>query len=139
MDFGIFIGTRNATFDYYISGLSITYSNARKHIWSFASGNTERGSNSGNSPCARYVGTSPPPFIANNYYCEAAALYCAKCSIIYFDDILWDGAGCTGGSNCCDNTTQPWFYRQLNQTTQDDIEAQICAYQEYEYESILID
>ena len=23
----------------------------------------------------------------------------------------------------CDDTTQPWFYCQLNQTTQDDIEA----------------
>ena len=29
--------------------------------------------------------------------------------------------------NCCDDATQPWFYRQLNQTTQDDIKARICA------------
>ena len=42
-----------------------------------------------------------------------------------FNDTLWDGAGCI--DNCCDDTTQPWFYRQLNQITQDDIEARICV------------
>ena len=39
----------------------------------------------------------------------------------YFNDTLWDGEGCV--DNCCDDTTQPWFYHQLNQIIQDDIEA----------------
>ena len=57
----------------------------------------------------------------------------------YFNDTLWDGAGCTGGSSCCDNSTQPWFYRQLDHTTQDDIEARICAAGIFDYRSTLID
>ena len=52
-------------------------------------------------------------------------------------DALWDGAGCI--DHCCDNTTQPWFYQQLNQTTQDDIEARICAHGKFMYASPLID
>ena len=40
---------------------------------------------------------------------------------------------------CCGNTTQPWFYRQLNQTTQDDIEARMCAFDQFSSSSTLID
>ena len=46
--------------------------------------------------------------------------------------------GC-GLENCCDDTTQPWFYRQLNQTTQDDIEVRICARGYFPHRSTLID
>ena len=60
------------------------------------------------------------------------------CTRYYFDDAFWDGAGCVGGS-CCDDTTQPWFYRQPNEITQDDIEARICSYEQYRYGSTLID
>ena len=55
----------------------------------------------------------------------------------YFNDTLWDGAGCV--DNCCDDTTQPWFYRQLNQITQDDLEARICAHGPFSLSSTLID
>ena len=137
---GFYISRRSATIDYYVTGLSITYSSTpRQHIWTFASGSTERGSYGGNCPCASNVGTSPPTFVTNNYYCEAAPLRSVNFSALFFADTLWDGAGCTGGSSCCDNTTQPWFYRQLNQTTQDDIKARICTYEKYEHGSILID
>ena len=132
--------SRIATIDYYyVSGLSITYkSNPRQHIWTFANGFTERRHNSGNCPCASYAGDSPPPFVANNYYCEGAPLDYIL-STFYFNDTLWDGAGCTGGSSCCDDATQPWFYRQLNQTTQDDIEARLCSFLRYKQGSTLID
>ena len=130
--------------EYYVSGLSITYSsNPRQHIWSFVSGNSERSNNAGNCPCASNAPTSrrrrPPSFVANNYYCESAALYTPNYyNTYFFNDTLWDGAGCIGGT-CCDDTAQPWFYRQLNQTTQDDIEAQICSYGPFTIRSPLID
>ena len=128
-----------ATIDYYVAGLSITYSsNPHQHIWTFANGATERYRNFGNCPCASHAGDSPPPFVANNYYCETAALNNINYSSFFFDDALWDGAGCTGGT-CCNNNTQPWFYHQLNQITQDDIEARVCAYAEYREGSTLID
>ena len=139
---GFFIGngdkTATSSDEYYLSGLSITYSNnPRHHIWSFVSGHSERSSNYGNCPCASFAITTSPSFVANNYYCESATLY-SEYNTYFFNDTLWDGAGCIGGT-CCDDTTQPWFYRQLNQTTQDDIEARICSYGPFSMRSPLID
>ena len=141
---GFFIGRQNETAtnidEYYSSGLSITHSNnPRQHIWSFVSGNSERIRNYGNCPCASVaLTTTSPSFVGNNYYCETAALYGPDYNRYFFNDTLWDGAGCIGGT-CCDDTTQPWFYRQLNQTTQDDIEARICTSGPFIHRSPLID
>ena len=122
----------------YVSGLSITYSRSpRKHIWTYASGRTEKMYESFNCPCAFHKGHDPPSFVGNNYYCESAAPR-LNSRRYHFNDPLWDGAGCSEG-NCCDDTTQPWFYRQLNQTTQDDIEARICTYGPFRSGSALID
>ena len=106
----------------YVSGLSITYgSNPRQHVWTFAIGPGERYNSKWNCPCSVNGGNSPPSYVGNNYYCESGSMYPANTATYFFNDTLWDGAGCV--DNCCDDTTQPWFYRQLNQTTQDDIEA----------------
>ena len=124
----------------YVSGLSITYSNnPRKHIWTFASGFSERYNTVWNCPCSIHPGYDPPSFVGNNYYCESGSVDNPDTGTYYFNDTLWDGAGCTGGSSCCDNTTQPWFYCQLNQITEDDIEARICTWGSFIYRSPLID
>ena len=141
-DTGAFYGSRSyysRTIDEdYVSGLSITYSsNSRQHIWTFASGRGERNSNQLNCPCSVNGGYSSPSFVGNNYYCESASWYRSDYDTYFFNDTLWDGAGCI--DNCCDDTTQPWFYRQLNQTTQDDIEARICAHGNFRWRSTLID
>ena len=122
----------------YVEGLSITYnSNPRQHIWTFASGRGERNTNPWNCPCSVNEGFSPSFFVGNNYYCESGSVYSANAAMYFFNDTLWDGAGCV--DHCCDNTTQPWFYHQLNQTTQDDIEARICAHGSFSVRSTLID
>ena len=122
----------------YVSGLSITYSsNPRQHIWTFASGRGERYNSQFNCPCSVNVGYNSSTFVGNNYYCESASWYYANYETYFFNDTLWDGAGCI--DNCCDDTIQPWFYRQLNQTMQDDIEARICAFGYYYERSTLID
>ena len=123
----------------YVCGLSITYSsNPHQHIWTFASGLGERLSGYDfNCPCSINGGYSPSSFVGNNYYCESASWYCCNSNTYFFNDTLWDGAGCI--DNCCDDTTQPWFYHQLNQTTQDDIEARICAHGHFIHRSTLID
>ena len=122
----------------YVSGLSITHSsNPRQHIWTFASGRGERFNNSYNCPCSVYGGHSPSSFVGNDYYCESASEYRGEKNVYYFTDTLWDGAGCV--DNCCDDTTQPWFYRQLNQNTHDDIEARICVHGSFSIRSTLID
>ena len=122
----------------YVSGLSITYSSSpRQHIWTFVTGRGERHNNNWNCPCSVGGGQSPPTFVENNYYCESGSVGIPIINTYYLNDTLWDGAGCV--DNCCDDTTQPWFYRQLNQTTQDDIEARICDEGPFSRMATLID
>ena len=123
----------------HVSGLSITYSsNPRQHIWTFASGRGEKYNNRWNCPCSVYGGYGPSSFVGNNYYCESANVYNhPSYTTYYFNDTLWDGEGCV--DHCCDDTTQPWFYRQLNQITQEDIEARLCVANSFARESVLID
>ena len=73
-----------------------------------------------------------------NYYCESRANNIYNCSAYFFNDPLWERSGCIT-SNCCDNPTQPWFYRQLDKTTTDDIGARICREQGFSIGSTLID
>ena len=121
----------------YVTGLSITYgSNPRQHIWTFAAGCGEKIEHNQNCPCTTSLAYAPASFVGNDYYCESAPWYYSP-HTYFFNDTLWDGAGCV--DNCCDDATQPWFYRQLNQTTLDDIEARICVAGFYLYRSTLID
>ena len=121
----------------YVSGLSITYSNnLRQHIWTYASGRGEKISQKYSCPCTSKV-AQPPSYVGNNYYCESTTWYYASGMTYYFNDTLWDGVGCI--DNCCDDTTQPWFYRQLNQTIQNDIEVRICTGHGFSSGSTLID
>ena len=122
----------------YVAGLSITYSsNPRQHIWTYASGWDETSSNVHICPCTGSVGFAAPSFVGNNYYCESGSQYYPSSNTYYFNDQLWDGAGCI--DSCCDDATQPWFNHQLEQTTQDDIEARICVYGPFTTRSVLID
>ena len=134
-----FYGHLSRTIDQcYVDGLSITYSsNPRQHIWTYVSCRGERYNNENNCPCSASRAYNPRPYVGSNYYCESASWYRSNDDTYYFNDTLWDGAGCV--DNCCDDTTQPWFYRQLNQTTQDDIEARICSVSIFRYKSTLID
>ena len=128
----------NKTIDQgYASGLSITYSiNPRQHIWTFTVGRGERDNTLFNCPCTHSDVYPSPSFVGNNYYCESAPWYFTR-QVYFFNDTLWDGAGCV--DHCCNDTTQPWFYRQLNHTTQDDIEARICEAVKFIDGSTLID
>ena len=124
----------------YVSGLSITYgSDPRKHIWTYAAGISENSDNQrDNYPCTQYPGRAPPSFVGNHYYCESAPWDVTQTKY-FFNDILWDGADCVEGNKCCDDDNQPWFYRQLSQATQEDIEARICTYGHFGISSTLID
>ena len=124
----------------YVSGLSITYSsNPRKHVRTFAVGISQKEDlKIDNCLCNQYPGHAPPSFVGYHYYCQSAPWYFND-NAYFFNDTLWDGAGRIDGNKCCDDTTQPWFYCQLNQTTQDNIEARICAFNQFSSSSTLID
>ena len=126
----------------YVDGLSITYGNiSRQHIWTFASGYKQTTTAPSNlyCPCTTNSGSTAPPFVGSQYYCESGTASLPSSSVIYTADPLWDGEDCNTEGTCCDDTTQPWFYRQLSQITQDDIEARICTSGTYSDTSTVID
>ena len=101
----------------YVDGISITHGqNPRQHIWTYSAGHD---GSPGRCPCATpSTSANPPPpsFVCNHYYCEGG------------NDILWDRKDCPAPQTpCCNNTKQPWFYRVLDDITQDDIELRVCA------------
>ena len=124
---------------YYADGLLITYGNPRQHIWTYAGGFYDDISVYYNCPCATGGGLAPPPFVGTNYYCESGGVSTSNYSAYYFNDPLWDGSDCYSSTNCCTNPTQPWFYRELNESSTSDIEARICRQYFFSFGSLLID
>ena len=103
-------------------------------IWTFVSGFSETFDYTYNCPCSGYSAQS---FVGSNYYCESGSVDHPGTETYYFDNPLWDGEGCA--DDCCNDATQPWFYRQLNEATEDDIEARICVHGQFIHRSVLID
>ena len=124
---------------YYADGLLITYGNPRQHIWTYVVGLYDNHTYSNNCPCAFGGGVSPPSFVGTNYYCESGTINTYSSSFYYFNDPLWDGLDCYSSTDCCTNPTLPWFYRQLSETTTNDVEARICKYWYFGTGSPLID
>ena len=125
-----------------MDGLSITHGNPRQHIWTYAvgigDGNTYVGSN---CPCAANAGTAPDSFTGQtHYYCETGNNEGEfKHASYYLSDHLWDGSDCPTGNTCCNNPNLPWFYRELDMATANDVEVRICTDQSFGDEAILVD
>ena len=115
----------------YVDGVSITYGDPRKHIWSYAIDNC---------PCFNNPFEQPPTFVHDNYYCESGSLgnSVAPVAGVYINDPVWDGNGCSGEENCCSEPSLPWFYRQIPLTTSQDIETRICRDQASTDEDVLV-
>ena len=108
----------------YLDGVSLTHGgNPRKHIWSFANALEETPNHENGKhvcPCSNPQSTMQqfiPTFVGRDYFCDSS-------------DPLWDGAGCESPSTCCSFNNPPWFYKQLNNTANDDVEMRICADQD---------
>ena len=130
---------------YYVDGISITYGKCpRKHIWTYASGLSEDRLDAWGCPCntgyygGRNVASS---FVGNHYYCESG-LDPGKSwtQILFANDPLWDGKNCNSSeASCCTNSKMPWFYRVLDDMTQDDIELRVCDDDGVPNENTLLD
>ena len=124
-----FIGSSSVD-SIYVDGVSLTHGNPRQHIWTFASAQDEVGTYpSSNCPCINTILAAqaglPPAFVGNDYFCDTGSEDRWQ-FIFYGDDPLWDGAGCGPLNTCCSFNTPPWFYKQLPQSTTDDIEMRVC-------------
>ena len=126
--------------DPYVDGVSLTYGfNPRKHIWTFGAGVTDTGSDTYRCPCtsANYPGVLPP-YIGNDYFCEAGATTNWQRGTIYRDNPLWDGMGCVATSTCCTLNNPPWFCKTLPSPTQDNVEVRSCGDQHQNDEDVLL-
>ena len=127
--------------DFYMDGVSLTHGNSpRQHIWTFAAVQNEESMNSG-CPCinSSINSTSPPPlFVGDDYFCDTAD-FDGSIDTFQEDDPLWDGEGCGLQNTCCSFNNPPWFYRELPQSTTDDIEMRVCRDEERDDEDIAIE
>ena len=123
----------------YVDGVSITYGNPRKHIWTYAIGFTDSGNYAGsNCPCSPFSGPVPQSFVHDHYYCESGTIDDVRRSGVLTADPVWDGEGCSSDNNCCSEPSLPWFYRQIPKATSEDIETRICRNEDIANEDILI-
>ena len=127
----------------YVSGLSVTHGapGNREHIWTFAAGYSKaNGYVASDCPCLQYsIGTPPPAFVGNNYFCESGSNN-RPVKQWYFDDHLWDSMGCNGRDRPCCNRGGPWFTTTLRENVSDDIEVRWCRYPPNTYiEDIAVD
>ena len=127
----------------YLDGISLTNCEPREHIWSFGAGLDEVGSYpSSNCPCTNTTlaasATAPPDFVGNDYFCDTGSTNEYQKNHLYFDDPLWDGDGCGPDNTCCSLNNPPWFFKQLQSSTSEDIEMRVCCDESHEDEDIYI-
>ena len=127
----------------YLDGVSLTHgNNPRQHIWTFVASLEEDTTYPYiNCPCTtttRSAASHPPAFVGDDYFCDTGVRGTALFGIFYGADPLWDGAGCGPMSTCCSFNTPPWFYKQLQPTT-DDIEMRVCRDEDASNEDISIE
>ena len=124
----------------YVDGVSLTYGNPREHIWTFVAA-LDRNDNltearSRHCPCRFEVKPFyPPPFVGEDYFCDAGNEEFVTGETGLQIDPLWDDStGCL----CCTSDNPPWFYKQLPQSTDDDIEMRVCKDESDDNENIAV-
>ena len=111
--------------------LFITHGSSRQHIWTY-----EASTNEAHCDC----NSAADAFTGSNFYCESGVSSGSPNKATYYLlDSLWDGLDCPTGNTCCDNLNQPWFYRELDMATMDDVEVRICSNETFDDEAILVD
>ena len=136
----------NASIDtYYVDGVSLTHGSPRCHIWTFAAGLDEYPGSfaHSNCPCTdtnqSSSATPPPEYVGDDYFCDTGSEGRFLNGNFYSDDPLWDGAGCGPLNACCSFNNPPWFYKELPQSTTDDIEMRVCKDQNSYNEDIAVE
>ena len=121
--------------DAYFSGVGVMHGSPRQHIWTFAAGVWENSSllyfPSSSCPCDTKLDILIPPFVGEDYFCEAGYIWPGYINhsafhTLYSSDTLWDGRDCHPSSTCC-SRRNPYFTKTLSMPTTDDIELRMCG------------
>lgn len=151
----------------YVDGVSITSGSPRRqHIWTFAASNTQNlnlGGEYSSCPCltsSTHISFEEsslvPSFVRNDYFCDSGNRGTPRQEAYFGFNPLWDGAGCTTihlGSDidrflftdadkfnfCCVFNHPPWFDKQLQHPSTDNIEMRVCRDQSEIDEDITIE
>ena len=109
----------------YLDGVSVTYGNPRKHLWSF-----QGTSNPWNCCDERHKNNSQAlQFIGNNSFCDNGNPNNEQSgNVLFTEDPLWEGyTRCATSATCCTTHSGPWFYTTLPLPTIRYIELRICS------------
>ena len=111
----------------YVDGVSLTYgdSSNRNHIWTYTAATTVGSSTRGCDQCNH---RKPSDIPGTNFTCTNA--YCSNANIC-FPNTLWGN----DTKQCFGNET---FYRQLSESTTDNIEMRVCRDESRSNEDILL-
>ena len=116
-----FVRASNADVDgNYVDGVSLTHGTPRQHIWTFAATFTEQSTCS----CSNNI----PLSVRNDYFCDTRQRGPNSVAV-------WGGTDCDG---CCSYNNPPWFYKQLPQSTTDNIEMRLCRDEDRRSEDVYI-
>ena len=120
----------NTIDDYYGDGVTLTHGPVgnREHIWTFFSSRAENDSSSLVCPCNPAVSDLivVPPWVGNDYFCEAGSVTWP--GYVFLNEPLWDGDGCyVEGNECCSFNNPPYFSKHLSGSTSNDIELRACV------------
>ena len=92
-------------------------------MWTYAAGNSVYYSDYLDCPCNNGSSVTVPSFVGGDYYCESGfGVFGLQAA-----DPLWDGEQCNGlEGTCCQDPEMAWFYKELQETSE-DIELRVCA------------
>ena len=127
----------------FLDGVTLSYRN-RQHIWSFISALHE-GNEYSHATCycanRNHRGSSPPSFVGQDYFCDTGNLQYGGANRLtqFYDDPLWDGAGCGPTNECCAFHNPPWFYKSLSSNIKSNIEMRVCRDEAADNEDILLE
>ena len=145
-------GTTDAFYNYYstsspvtkqyVDGVSITHGTHMKHIWTFAAANDELRADQWRCPCSR-IGRNftgyIPPYVGDDYFCDAGTPSFPDPAKIYTTNPIWDGSGCGSSSSCCTFNSPPWFCKELARPTTDNLQLRVCRDQHFNDEDVQIE
>ena len=128
----------------YMDGISLTHGQSpRKHIWTFVAALHEANTHPLSlCPCSNKHSThihNIPSFLGHDYFCDTGCRSNPQFHTLYGDDPLWDSAGCSENSTCCEWNSPPWFRKEISPSSQNDIEMRLCTDEGKDNENIFVE
>ena len=124
----------------YVDGVSITYGNPRKHVWTYIAGQGEQEANWEDCPCNidnhESLGLA---FVGADSYCESGTSLGVIGSTLFYLDPLWDGMKCNMLEVTCCEGDMPWFTKNYAESMSEDIELRICSSEGFPDEATPLD